>query len=42
VKTEEYNGESRRRMTCTTVSTPDYAAESRNLLALMQQQAIAA
>ena len=34
-KTEEYQGESRRRLTVMKCQKPDYAAESRNLLKLM-------
>ena len=34
-KTEEYQGESRRRLTVMKCHKPDYAAESKNLLKLM-------
>jgi replication factor A1 len=34
-KTEEYNGEARRRITAVAMSRPDYAAESKALLAAM-------
>ena len=35
-KTEEYQGESRRRLTVAACAPPDYAAEAKNLLALIQ------
>ena len=38
-KTEEYQGESRRRLTVAHCSAPDYAAEAKNLLALIQGKA---
>jgi replication factor A1 len=38
-KTEEYQGESRRRLTVTHCAPPDYAAEAKHLLALIQGKA---
>jgi hypothetical protein len=35
-KTEEYQGESRRRLTVAHCSAPDYAAEAKNLLSLIR------